>query len=188
MKKIAIILLAIAFSSSNVCFAQTDCDKCFKKEKKSMQETMFANEEILQTKFQHVFQEGVRGIYFQFKRQDGKDILVVRQQTDKAFNFKQALVLGQAIKIGLKFDTGNYVLTFSGNQTQEVDNSNYDISSNETDLNIELSEMLSKGKLLGVDILNPTSSKNQTTNISTMVKSKNAEKLKNTYACFMAKK
>lgn len=185
MKKIITFLLLVA----NISFANTDdCDKCFKKEKKSKKKsTVFSQEKLIETKPYELYNEYKRDIFVQFKKTE-KNYIVLRQQTWNSITFKRPIVLGTAIKIAFKFDNGeNYILTFDANENVDLHTSDLDVSSNEKIIDDKLGELLKNNKVSSMEILNPCNDINQSRTIQQEVAVFHAEKIKEVYNCFLIK-
>lgn len=185
MRYIFIILLAI---STNLLAQNNDCEKCFKKEKKSKaKSSIFSDSKLIQTKYVKLLNENSRDIYIQFKRTD-KDFIVFRQQTVHNFAFKRSIVLGTAIKIALIFENGqNYIVTFQNNENVDFQGKDLDISSNETIIDENLSSLLKSNFISKIEILNPCNDTNQSKTIVGEISKSDSEVINKYYNCIILK-
>jgi len=187
-RKLSVPIIVLAFTI-NAMSQDTDCEKYFKKEKSSKKKSsMFAEKELVQTDFFHLLDQNSREIFIQFKKIDSTRLIVFRQQTVSSWAFKNPLVLGTAIKIGLKFEDGStYIVTFQSNQNVDFQNEKVIVSSNETLIDKRLSSLLVSSKVSLVEILNPINGKNQSKTTEEEVGGRQAEKILTAYNCFLLK-
>ncbi len=174
--------------STNLFFAQKDkCDRCFKKDRKSKQQSsLFADENTLLTKPLIFYPDGSRNLVVQFKKLNENNIFVCRQQTDMgSLSFKNPFVIGNAIKIGIKFNNGqSYILTFDANESSRMVG-DYSISTNEKIIDDNLGELLKTALITEIEILNPFNHLNQNTVKSKFITPSTAKKVQFYYNCYL---
>ena len=181
-KNIIILLLMLPI----IAFSQ-NCNKYLEKNKnKNNSSSIFDNSNVVNTKWVKFYNEGARKMYFQFSNRDGKNTLIIQQQTTANLQFKQKLTLGKAIEIALIFDDNtNYFLKFESPEENLglLSNKIY-ASRNFYTISSELDNFLSNKLLVSVEIKNPFSSSNNNSDKILIEKAKNSEKIKLTYGCF----
>lgn len=186
MKKSLLIILS---TTTMFCYSQKDdCDKYFKKEKKSKKESsMFSDNKLVQTKFVTFFNEYKRDIGIQFKKTD-KNYIVFHQQTMDNLAGKRPIKFSTAIKIGLKFEGGeSCIITFESNETINTNIGDMHSSSNETLIDTKLSDLLKSKLIMAVEILNPCNDGNQSKTISQQISKKDSEIIMSAYNCILLK-
>jgi hypothetical protein len=163
MKTLTLLFFIVA--SNLICAQKDECDKCFKKDRKSKQQSsLFSDENTLLTKPLIFYPDGSRNLIIQFKKSNENKVLVCRQQTNtRSLSFKWPFVIGNAIKIGIKFNNEqNYILTFEANESSRFVG-NYSISTNEKIIDENLDELLKTALITEIEILNPFNNLNQNT-------------------------
>jgi hypothetical protein len=185
------LILLFFVVSSNLIFAQKDkCDKCFKKERKSKQQSsLFADENTLLTKPIVFYPDASRNLIVQFKKSNENKVFVCRQQTNTdAISFKRPFIIGNAIKIGIKFNNGqNYILTFEVNESSRLVG-DYSISTNEKIIDEKLDELLKTALITEIEILNPFNDLNQNTVKTKILNPSQSRNVQFHYNCFLERK
>jgi hypothetical protein len=181
MKKITLVFLLIL---PFVAFSQ-NCNKYLKKNKNNSS-SIFDNSNVVNTKWIQFYGEGARKMYFQFSNKDGKNTLIIQQQTTKNVQFKQRLTLGTSIEIAFIFDdNSHYILKFENPQEDlGILLNKYYASRNFYQISTELDNLLSNKLLASIEIKNPFSSSNLNSDKILVEKAKNASKIKIAYGCF----
>lgn len=182
MKALFILILSLLLGVP--VFAQ-NCDKHLKKQKQQTS-SVFESTNNVMTKWRKVYEDGRRSLYFRLTSTDGDTMLVIQQQTENSF--KQPLKLGPMIKIALVFNSGEHeIISFENNEENVGEVLGETISRNFLALTPSLAKKLETETLVRVEIKRPfgVSNMNSDKVLIENLKSKRAEKLRETVKCFL---